>query len=137
MITNNTIALIIVFSSLFLGIGIGYYLCRYFKKKEAIRDEEEAKEFLAGKRPNVLEIDGKKYDATKFKMRKENGEEEVLLDVKTGFKETLVPEIKKEEPKVKTIDVETKKSLKGKGSDKKSKGPKKDKKKGSKRGKRK
>lgn len=80
---NTLFIAIIIFFSLIFGFLIGFILAKFFISRVNKKIIEDAKQVLAGKKENFLEIDGKKYDATKFKIRKEDGTE-VIIDLKGG-----------------------------------------------------
>ena len=84
-----------------IGGVIGFYISKRHQVKVNKKIEAEAKEVLEGKRENVLEIDGVKYPAEKFKVQGEDGKEK-LIEFKGGVKkqdgkgETEIEQIKKE-----------------------------------------
>lgn len=77
------LGLIILFASLIIGFGGGYFLSKIKVRRENKIIERNAREVLAGKRKNAIEIDGVEYDATKFKVRNED-DNEVLIDLEGG-----------------------------------------------------
>lgn len=80
---SNTLVLFAVIFSLALGFLIGYIISRIFISKENKIIEKNAREVLENQRDNVLEVDGIKYDATKFRNRNEEGDE-IITDLKDG-----------------------------------------------------
>lgn len=69
--------------SVAIGIIIGLFMAKYKYKKEEKSLMENLIEVMDGKRENSIEIDGKKYDASKFRTKDKNGKES-LIDLKGG-----------------------------------------------------
>ena len=82
MNVNILVILVCVFSLVFgslIGVGI-FKLYNYRLNKKLLKN---ATEVLEGKRDNKIIIDGKKYDATKFRIR-DDSDKEILIDLKGG-----------------------------------------------------
>lgn len=83
MQSEDILALGIILAALVVGIILGFIIAKIRIKREQKLLEKNAREVLEGKRENILEIDGKKYDASRFKLRDEN-DEEYIVDLKGG-----------------------------------------------------
>ena len=102
MSINLFVGIVSVFSAI-VGFIAGWILIKYFNAKQNNEILKNAKEVLEGKRENILEIEGKKYNATKFIVLDEDGKEK-LIDLKKGGQEQDVKLPKKEEQTEKTED---------------------------------
>ncbi len=81
----DLIVIVVGVVSLILGAFIGVKVFKVYNKKQEDKIVENAKEVLSGKRDNKIKIDGEEYDATKFLMRDNDGNE-VSIDLKEGGK---------------------------------------------------
>ena len=82
---DKWIGLILLFLSLIFGVFFGYLGSKFFLRREHKKQEKNAKEVLAGKRKNQIEIDGQIYEANKFRIRTDEGRE-IIIDLKGGGK---------------------------------------------------
>lgn len=82
MDSNSFVSLVIIISLVF-GIIIGIVSFKIYNSKVDKKILKNAKEVLNNKRKNVINIEGKEYEATKFIVRDENDVEKII-DLKGG-----------------------------------------------------
>lgn len=101
MLDSNLLIIIIVIVSLIFGFLFGILLGRIKSKRQNKKEIEDAQKVLSGERDNFIEIDGVKYDATKFRLEGEDGTE-IVINLKGGYKkiEDAKENLKKERKKL-------------------------------------
>ncbi len=98
----DTIIIIILLVIAILGGSLGYFLAKLIDFKRNKKQLRNAIEVMEGKRENFIEIDGIKYDATKFKVRGDDGKE-ITIDLRKLIKENKENIKKNKNPKEKKI----------------------------------
>lgn len=74
----SIISIIILILAPLIGVFVGVYIAKRHLLKQNRKIEENAIEVINGERENSIEIEGIKYDATKFKVRGKDGEEVIV-----------------------------------------------------------
>lgn len=72
--------------SLFGGIFGGLFISKIVNLKRNRKIEKNLIEVIEGKRENVLEINGKKFEAKRFKITNEDGKD-IIIDLQGGMQE--------------------------------------------------
>jgi len=96
------VAIAVLIITPIIGIFFGIWLAKIHLLRQQRKLEKNAIEVIEGKRKNILKIDGVEYDATKFKVRNNDGKE-VVIEFGSGKKEKQeeAEVIKEEKPKKK------------------------------------
>lgn len=82
---GNLMVIAVLTISLIAGAFLGIAFFKLFTKRELRKQQKNALEVLEGKRKNEIVLEGKVYDATKFRLRDDSGKEK-LIDLKGGGK---------------------------------------------------
>ena len=83
--TLDLFVIVILIVALIVGVFLGIVITKISIKRKNKEELKNAQEVLDGKRDNFIEVDGIKYDATKFRMEGEDGKE-IIIDLKGGYK---------------------------------------------------
>ncbi len=81
----DLIVIVVIVVSFIIGGFVGAKIFKNYSKKLDKKLLDNARDVLSGKRDNKIKIDGEEYDATKFLMRDNDGNE-VSIDLKEGGK---------------------------------------------------
>ncbi len=82
----ETIIILMVVSSaaIVLGFFMGLFISKYISNKRDKKIMKNLQEVMDGKRENCIEVDGIKYHANRFRIRDEDGNENIV-DLKGGL----------------------------------------------------
>ena len=98
---ESLLIIIAVVAAIVFAFFIGKFGAKFFQMLEDKKIKKNAEEVIAGNRVNETEIDGKKIEVNKFRVRDEKGEE-VITQFKEGgvsVEKAHQKVIEKEKPK--------------------------------------
>ena len=85
METLDLFVIVMLVVALIIGVFAGIVITKISIKRANKKQLKDLHDVLDGKKDNFIEVDGDKYDATKFRMEGEDGKE-IVIDLKGGYK---------------------------------------------------